>query len=361
MSIVALPTLVNEAWSNDEDRGPDRIAIYNESFAPLAVNAHPKLMGSPFRVAFAEIWDAIRPVFDLAEATRKAVDVNKIELFVERSGYTEETYFTGNFNPVRGSDGKVAGFINACHEVTDQMLHDRRTAMINLLAAAPARLDSLSIGDHVMEIFKTNDRDVPMAMLYQVDEETTPGTCMLNLRGMLGVPTGHSIAVDHIDILDPAGLIPLLRAARTEIFSTTQVDERFDGINWLGFGEPAKFVSSVALASGGTLLGFLVIGHNPRRDLDDPTKQFVRDLARQVSAILASMMTAEQARKREIRLQEDLEDSERKIRYLADHASVGMQQVHVCLAPSPSILGSCPWACLTSDGDPGEWYNALGQ
>jgi len=83
-------------------------------------------MGARFEDAFAEIWENIKPVFNLAESTKRAVDVVEIPLMVERSGYQEETYFTGNFNPLRGDSGKVEGFYNALSEVTRQKLNDRR-------------------------------------------------------------------------------------------------------------------------------------------------------------------------------------------------------------------------------------------
>jgi hypothetical protein len=83
-------------------------------------------MGARFEDAFAEIWENIKPVFDGADATKRAVDVVEIPLTVERSGYQEETYFTGNFNPLRGDSGRVEGYYNALSEVTRPILNDRR-------------------------------------------------------------------------------------------------------------------------------------------------------------------------------------------------------------------------------------------
>lgn len=79
----------------------------------MAGKTHPMLMGRPFELAFPEIWNDIRGVFLRAETSKVSVDVNEIPLMVERGGYKEESYFTGNFNPVRHEDGTVGGFYNS--------------------------------------------------------------------------------------------------------------------------------------------------------------------------------------------------------------------------------------------------------
>src|ERR1700709_1203270 len=91
--------------------------------------AHPKLMGSTFQQAFPELWGDIEGVFETAERNGLSADVNEIPLFTERNGFLEETYFTGNFNPLRDIDGSIGGFYNAAHEITKQKVGSRRMAM----------------------------------------------------------------------------------------------------------------------------------------------------------------------------------------------------------------------------------------
>jgi hypothetical protein len=88
------------------------VAIYNEGFAPLASKAHPALMGSTFARGFPEIWPVFKPNLDNAEASGVAIDVTEMEMYVARNSFLEETYFTGNFIPIRGDTGKVEGFYN---------------------------------------------------------------------------------------------------------------------------------------------------------------------------------------------------------------------------------------------------------
>lgn len=87
-------------------------------------------MGSPFSAGFPEIWDLIKPVFDAAAREGVSHDVKEMLMFVERMGFVEETYFTGNFTPVRGGDGRVSGFYNAVHEITRLKIGERRREMV---------------------------------------------------------------------------------------------------------------------------------------------------------------------------------------------------------------------------------------
>jgi hypothetical protein len=96
-------------------RGSSKVAIYNELFIPLAARAHPSLMGSTFEEAFPDIWGTIEVVFQEAKKSGIAADMTEQQLFVERNGLLEETYFTGNFNPLRGDDGYIHGFYNSVY------------------------------------------------------------------------------------------------------------------------------------------------------------------------------------------------------------------------------------------------------
>lgn len=286
------------------------------------------LMGATFKQAFPELWGGMQGVFEAAERTGLAENVVEIPLFTTRNGYLEETYFTGNFNPVRDIDGSVGGFYNAAHEVTSEKIGGRRAKMLKSMII-PSGLHEGTLASYVMPSLELNELDVTMAMLYEVDEETLPGVCSLLLRGTIGVPPGHKLAVERTDLRSSAGLIPMLKKAKTNIL-TLPVDEQFDGIKWRGFGgEPSKNFSILPLSGVGHLFGFLVIGTNSRKAIDEEHQQFLRDIASKVSTITTLIVGAEETRKQSKRLENKLQDSERQIRYMAQHATVAMQHLSV--------------------------------
>lgn len=292
---------------------------------------HPKLMGNTCQAVFPELWDDICCKFDTAEQTGLAVNIAEYLLSTERNGYLEETYFTGSFLPVVNMDGSTGGFYNTANEVTRQVILTRRTALLNLLTLTfHTGLKGGSLASHVMPVLETNPTDITMALLYEVDEERTPGSSYFSLRGQIGVPRDHGLAIEEGDLtsLPLSGLIPALRKARTEIL-TLPVDESFKGVQWCGFGEPSSNFSIIPLSQGDRLLGFLCVGLNPRRLIDEDHHQFMRDLQVRVSGVAGTLISAEESRKRSEHLEKQLLKRERQINYLAKNAAVGMQHVRL--------------------------------
>jgi signal transduction histidine kinase len=293
-------------------------------------------MGHTFEQAFPEIWDTIKVVFDEAEKAGVAADVFEQQLFVERNGFVEETYFTGNFNPLRGDYGQVEGFYNSCYEVTRQIITDRRTSMLNRMTVPSGLHRDKSLASCILPFLEMNATDIPMALLYQADKESVPGSCLVHLCGTIGVPEGHTIAVEKADIITPIALIPFLRRARSEIATTNPVNESFEGVQWRGFKEPSKYFSVIPITEAGRLFGFLLVGTNPRRPIDEHHYQFMRDIRTKIGSIAASIVSAEETSKRAERLEKELASSEKQIRFFAQHATVGMQNL--------SVDGTTVWA-----------------
>lgn len=192
----------------------------------------------------------------------------------------------------------------------------------------PSGLDKGNLASYVMPFLELNKLDITMAMLYEVDEESSPGSCKVNLRGSIGVPKGHGIAVEAADLRSSVGLLSSFRKAKSGVITET-VDERFEGIEWRGFNEPSKHYSTIPLRGVGRLFGFLVVGVNSRRAIDEDHVQFMLDISTKVSAIAASIVSIEESKRRAARLEKELRDSEKQIRYMAQHAPVGMQHLSV--------------------------------
>jgi hypothetical protein len=74
--------------------GDDLIAIYNEAYIMLAGQKHPSLMGQSYSVAWSEIWEDVKDVFANARLTGEATMKDDDGLFLKRSNYLEETYFS---------------------------------------------------------------------------------------------------------------------------------------------------------------------------------------------------------------------------------------------------------------------------
>lgn len=303
------------------------VAIYNDAYKPLASHAHPKLMGTTFQEGYPDLWLSICTYFERARAGGRGIDYSPAEsLVVDRSGYREEAFFNGNFVPIgSGPTNQPEGFYNSLVEVTSQRLADRRAMLLNRLASVPD-LRTATASHHVIETLKTNGADIPLAMLYEVDEDASPS--LLRLRGHIGLPPGHNLIVDNQTLASADGIIPDCRRAGLEPLFIDH-DERFESVSWAGFGTPSKQIAILPITSAARLFGYLVIGTNPYRPLDDACHQFVRDLGRMVASIVSAAASAEETKKRQQQLEHDLAFSDTKLRHLIEHASVGMAHVSI--------------------------------
>jgi PAS domain S-box-containing protein len=316
------------------NRGPELVAIYNETYMPLAAKAHPKLMGATFLEGYPDLGAGILPDFDEARRTGRGVEFSSsISLMVERAGYREEAFFTGNFVPLgAGPINQPEGFYNSLVEVTKQKLADRRTMMLNRMADVP-QLTPDGVSAHIIATLKTNGYDIALGMLYGVEGASEPA--VLRLRGHVGLPKGHNLIVDGQTIDSDQGLLPDCRRAGLDGI-VIPYDERFDCISWQGFGTPSKNIAILPLTSGTRILGYLIVGTNPHRPDDDFCHQYMKDLTRMASSIMSAAVEGEESKQREQQLQQDLAFSDMKLRHLIEHVSVGM--VHL------SMEGQFLWA-----------------
>lgn len=288
-------------------------------------------MGHTFAEVYPEICNDIMPVFEMAEKTKKAVPVVEIPLMVKRNNFLEESFFTGNFNPLRGNDGRVAGFYNSLTEVTRQKITDRRRNMLNLIAALPEGCTSATLGPHVMKCFQTNPLDIPFAIMWALESNSAlpeKPTSQLKFMGSIGLPNGHSLTTDRVCLDSEEGVYSLLKNVKADPITSSRGSE-LDGVQWEGFKEPSHHVCAIPISNAGRSYGYFMVGANPRRPIDDDHEQFMRDLSTQISSTMAYLVSAEESRKRQNSLETQLAASERHIRYMADHLDIGLEHLNL--------------------------------
>src|SRR5262249_16025769 len=116
--------------------GKDLTAFYNDAYIPFAGPIkHPKFLGRPAREQWSEIWGMLEPLTEQVLKTGQATSGESMQLFMERKGFLEETYFTFSYSPIRDETGTVAGIINPCQETTERVLSERRLKALHDLGA----------------------------------------------------------------------------------------------------------------------------------------------------------------------------------------------------------------------------------
>lgn len=295
--------------------GDEYTAIYNEAYVLLAGQKHPDLMGQSYKMAWSEIWEDIKDIFVNAKESGQATMKDDDCLFIMRNGYIEESYFSWSIVPLVGEDGSVVGLYNPAFEKTRRKIAERRMLTLREVGerCATAR-EVKGFWRQVLQGLEYNDYDVPFVFLYSVTDEVDSDMSSMHsgslsatpqcvLEGTLGVPEGHRTTVNPLDLrTSNEAWAPYLREAmKTDkpILLTTDdgtLSDLIDGLKFRGFGDPcrAAVVCPIHPTTGDTILGFLVMGINPRRPYDDDYSLFIQLLSRQLATSMASVVLFEE-------------------------------------------------------------------
>ena len=125
----SLKTVVDLALSATQPMfvaaGADLICIYNDHYLPILGERHPAMLGIPFTVAFAEIWEQL---YLLVADTLKG----NSHLVVDQSFALPwrpdqpQSWFTYSYTPFRNEQGSVSGFLVVVTETTARLLAERK-------------------------------------------------------------------------------------------------------------------------------------------------------------------------------------------------------------------------------------------
>ncbi|SPQ17804.1 beebe2d5-08c2-455b-abdd-f494c907cdc7 [Thermothielavioides terrestris] len=298
--------------------GKDYVAIYNEAYISLAGQKHPRLMGSRYQDIWPEIWDEMHPVFEAARECGYATMKNDDALFISRHCPAEETFFSWSIIPLVGRDGTVVALYNPAFENTRRKIAERRMLTLREIGIRTAQArDVKGFWRQLQKALEYNELDVPFALLYSVREDSESEVSSLSsgnlahlpqvvLEGSIGVPDGHLCAVPSIDLRSSdEGFAPHMRnsmahSAGPIVLSEedgTLPTELVQGISWRGFGDPCRTVVVFPVhptTAGDAVVGFIVLGVNPRRPYDEDYQLFLNLLSLQLTTSLASVVLFEE-------------------------------------------------------------------
>lgn len=345
--------------------GPHHVAIYNAAYIDLAGQKHPQLMGAKYCDAWSEIWDELRPVFEAAWGSGQATMKNDNQLFINRHGFLEETFFSWSLIPLVGTEGEVVGLYNPAFENTRRKVTERR--MLTLREIGERTILATNVKNFWPQVLiglEYNLHDVPFALVYSVKEDSGSETSsfhsssfhtpLLMLEGSIGTSKGHICAPDLLDLrTSEEGFAPYMRQSMSSgggvvvlsSDSDTMPMRLIEGIDWQGFGDPCRTIvvfPVVPTTVGDSVVGFIVMGVNPRRPYDDDYKLFIHLLSRQLATSMASVVLFEEEIKRgqraarlaamdrmelskQLQLKsQEADESEYKFTRMAEFAPVGM-------------------------------------
>src|SRR5580693_6398651 len=276
--------------------GPELTFLYNDAYRPTLGIKDPWALGAPAEQVWAEIWPDVGPRIQTVLTTGEATYDEGLLLFLERSGFPEETYHTFSYSPLADDTGRINGMLCVVTEETERVLGERRVETLRDVASA---LATTNTEEEVLQAlrnqFGRNKKDLPFTLTYMFDYQGRAG-----LSSSTGISSRHPLTSKQ---LAPAAILPW---AVHEIFhhpvlrienlsERTTVDPPSGDWN-----KPVEQAVIVPIRQQGQErpAGFLVAGINPYRRYDAAYNGFVDLLAGQIAAGLANARAYEAERRR---------------------------------------------------------------
>lgn len=103
--------------------GEDLICFYNDAYRPSLgeEGKHPHILGEKAKIAWAEIWDFIKPLFDTVLIDGESVWREDQIIPIFRNGKIEEAYWTFSYTPLENEEGEIVGILSTCVETTSKV------------------------------------------------------------------------------------------------------------------------------------------------------------------------------------------------------------------------------------------------
>jgi signal transduction histidine kinase len=266
--------------------GPSLITLYNDAYRPSFGAKHPRVLGAPAATLWPEAWHLLGPMMrQVVELGIPTWSEDQL-LLMDRNGFSEETYWTFSYSPIRGERGSVDGVFTAVSETTTRVLGERRLRTLRKLGSEAIRARSVQDTAKVTAaVLSENPRDLPFALIYLGDKTR------LLLRGTSGQ------AVEHF----PA-LVEVTAASREGLFSSVllRVLERGEIAPVEDPCLPRQRAVALPIASQGQegAAGVLVVGISPHLELDESYRGFLSLVAGQLATAISTARAYEEEKKR---------------------------------------------------------------
>ncbi len=279
--------------------GPELTFFCNDAYRRDTLGAkYPWALGRPAREVWAEIWDDIGPRIETVLRTGVATWDESLLLFLERSGYVEETYHTFSYSPLTDDDGAIVGMLCVVSEGTEQVVGERRMATLRELGSESATgRDDREYLRAAARHLAANNQSLPFTLVYLFGEDDSTAELVCST----GIAADHPAALPILDARTklPWWPTPDLRQGHAALVD--EIDRRFDNVP-TGFWErPPTQAAILPLPQPlqpDRPYGFLVVGVNRHRPLDDQYLSFLGLLAAQLASGISDTRAYEAERRR---------------------------------------------------------------
>jgi PAS domain S-box-containing protein len=278
--------------------GPELTFLSNEAYRRDTLGSkYPWALGRSAREVWAEIWPDIGPRIEAVMSTGVASWEESLLLFLERSGFREETYHTFSYSPLTDDDGRIAGMLCVVSEDTDQVVGERRMRTLRGLGSElTSALTEQEVFATVQRQLGANPLTLPFSLIYLFEGDGVDA----RLACAAGARPGDPVAPEFLRGGDAWVPWPLADLALGRTAVVEPLGERFSTVPLGGWEEPSTRALVVPLKAqtDERPYGFLVAGLNPFRPLDASYEGFISLVASSIAAGIANARAHDAERRR---------------------------------------------------------------
>jgi PAS domain S-box-containing protein len=140
--------------------GPGLINIYNDAFVPVLGNRHPEALGRPAATIWPEAWSILQPQVEAVMERGESTWNDRAHVILARNGFSEETWLTWSYAPIRNAFGQVLGLHCVMIEETSRVLAEKsRERLLDERLHKEADERARSILESITEAFFALDSD----------------------------------------------------------------------------------------------------------------------------------------------------------------------------------------------------------
>ena len=278
--------------------GPEVTFFYNQAYARDTLGVkHPWALGRPASEVWSEIWGDIGPRIRSVMTEGRATWDEALLLFLERSGYREETYHTFSYSPISDSDGSIVGLLCVVTEETQRVISERRMATLRDLASelSAARTEP-AVFEAVAGQLDRNLKDLPFTLTYMFGPDGTA-----HLASGSGISLGHPAAPATLELSDAGAVWPLDQVlAEGGSVLLDGLGRRQVPVPAGAWPDPPSQAIMVPLEEGGqaTPAGVFIAGLNPYRAFDHSYQGFAELVASSIASGVSGVRAYEAERRR---------------------------------------------------------------
>ncbi len=264
--------------------GPELTFFCNDAYRRDTLGEkYPWALGRPASEVWAEIWDDLTPRVEAVTEEGVSTWDESLLLFLQRSGFPEETYHTFSYSPLFDDGGSIAGLLCVVSEDTDEVVARRRMQTLRDLGARRgSKLSEAETVANACRELEASDRDVPFSLVYLFDEDGSTA----RLSCLTGFADEHPAAPAELSLSDPGSVWPAAAALTGRTVHVADLDAKFPDLPTGAWDLPPREALVVPLApsTDAAPYGFQVFALNRYRPFDDGYRAFCGLVAGQLAA-----------------------------------------------------------------------------